>query len=418
VDFNKLIARAKAILLSPKSEWPVIAGEPASAGDLYRNYILALAAIPAVFTFLQMSVIGTNVWMAGKVRLGVGAGLSSAIVSYVLTLVGVYVMALIVEALAPTFGGQKDRVQALKAVAYASTASWVSGIGAILPGLGWLILLAGGCYSIYLLYLGLPHTMKSPAQKSLGYTVVTFIAAFVLYLIIGAIAASLVGGSYMRGASTFGGGSDLNIDKDSPLGQMEQWGKNVEEASKRLEAAQQSGDQAAQADALAQMMGAALGGASTTKVESLTPERLKSFLPESLAGLQRSSLSAERNQAMGMQRSEARATYSSGAGRSGNVEITDTGSAKGLLALAGWSGMESEQESDSGYEKTYRQDGRLVHEQWDRAGSYGEYSVVLGDRFTVKVDGEADGIGDLKATLGQLDLRGLEALKDDGVAAN
>lgn len=40
MDFNKLIARVKAILFTPKTEWPVIAGEPATIADLYKNYIL------------------------------------------------------------------------------------------------------------------------------------------------------------------------------------------------------------------------------------------------------------------------------------------------------------------------------------------------------------------------------------------
>jgi len=416
MDFNKIIARAKAILLTPRSEWPAIADEPATAGDLYKNYIVVLAAIPAVFSFLQMSLLGVSVPFAGTVRIGVGAGLSTAIVTYVLTLAGVFITALIIEALAPTFGGQKDRMQALKTVAYSSTAGWVAGVGAIIPGLGWLISLAGGIYSIYLLYLGLPHTMKCPVEKSVGYTVVSIIAAFVLYLIIAAVAGSLAGGSMGRGMTFGGAHSDVQFDQDSPMGQMEQWGKNVEEAGKRLEAAQKSGDQSAQADALAQMMGATMGGAGAAKVESLAPDRLKSFLPESLAGLQRASAAAERNQAMGLQISEARATYSGGSGRSIELEITDTGSAKGLLSLAGWAGMEGERESSDGYEKTYRKDGRLIHEEWNRNESYGEYSVVLGDRFTVKVNGEAGSVNELVAALGEVDLRGLEALKHEGVS--
>ena len=118
---------------------------------------------------------------------------------------------------------------------------------------------------------------------------------------------------------------------------------------------------------------------------------------------------------MGLQITEAKATYAREDGRSVNLEITDAGTAKGLLAFAGWAGMESESESSSGYEKTYRRDGRLIHERWDGDARSGEYGIVLGDRFSVQVNGAADSIDELKSALAELDLRALEALKNEGV---
>ncbi len=129
MDLNKLIARVKAILLTPKTEWPVIAGEPTTVADLYKGYIVWLAAIPPIFTFLKMSLIGATVPFAGTFRIGVGAGLTQLILSYVLSLAMFYVVALIIDALAPNFGGTRDRVQALKTITYAYTASCVAGIG-------------------------------------------------------------------------------------------------------------------------------------------------------------------------------------------------------------------------------------------------------------------------------------------------
>jgi Yip1 domain len=409
VDLNKLIARVKAILLTPKTEWPVVAGEPTTVADLYKGYIVWLAAIPAVFTFIKLSMIGIP--FVGT--FGVGAGLSSMLLGYVLSLVMVYVVALIVDALAPTFGAQKDRIQALKTVAFAYTASWIAGIGQILPGLAWLVTIAGAIYSIYLLYLALPHTMKAPQDKAAGYAAASIVVAFLLNLVIGALVAGVSGLSpWSRGSVFSSVDNDVQFDKDSPIGKLEQWSKGVEEAGQKLEAAGKSGDQDAQAEALTQMLGAALGGG---QVESLPTERLKPFVPESLGGMARTDFSVERNQAMGLQITEAKATYAREDGRSVNLEITDAGTAKGLLAFAGWAGMESESETSSGYEKTYRRDGRLVHERWDGGASSGEYGVVLGERFMVKVNGGADSIDDLKALLGDLDLRALEALKNEGV---
>ena len=82
MDFNKLIARVKNILLTPKTEWPVIAAEPDTVQGLYKNYIMILAAIPAVIAFLRYSVFGVGIpIVGGTFRLGIGAGLVQMIVT-------------------------------------------------------------------------------------------------------------------------------------------------------------------------------------------------------------------------------------------------------------------------------------------------------------------------------------------------
>ncbi len=393
MDTDKLIARVKAILMTPKTEWPVIAAEPATVPDLYKNYIVFLAAIPAIAGFIKGSLIGYG-GFGFHFRTPIGAGITGMIVTYALSLALIYVMALIVNALAPTFDGQKNPIQAMKVVAYAYTASWIAGAFQIIPGIGWLVMLAGGIYSIYLLYLGLSPTMKSPVEKSGGYTAVSIVIAIVLswiiMLIVGGIigTGAMMGGAAMSGAQLGNSSSDVTIDKDSALGKLNAFSKNMEAASKQMQTAQKSGDADAQGKAIGAMLGAATGSGT---VEALAPAMLKPFVPDSLSGLKRTEVSAERNGAMGMQFSEARGTYSDGAGKSLNLEISDLGSAKGMLALAGWAG------------------------QWDSQSKSGEYSIVLGDRFTVKVSGNADSMDQLKAAVASLNLGGLEALKDQGV---
>ena len=420
MDFNKLIARVKNILLTPKTEWPVIAGETESVQSLYLNYILVLAAIPAVFGFIKNSILGTS-FFGVTVHTPIGAGITGMIVYYVLSLVMVFVMALIVDALAGTFGAQKNQVQALKTVAYAYTASWIAGIAAILGVLGILVALAGGIYSIYLLYLALPNTMKCPPDKAGGYTAVSIICAIVLSWIVMLFVGAIIGTS-MLGAgamhlgsnsiSVDGSDSNVSVDKNSALGALVAMGQNAQKASKQMEAAQKSGDANAQAQAAGQMLGAVLGGGS--QVEALAPEAIKAFVPDTLAGMKRTSVSAERNGAMGMQVSNATATYSDGQ-HTLHLEIADTGSAKGIMALAGAVGVESDNETDHGYDKTYKQDGRLVHEQWDTQSKDGEFGIILGNRFSVKVSGNADSIDTLKAAVGSVKLADLEALKNQGV---
>ena len=132
-------------------------------------------------------------------RLGIGLGLTAAIVEYAISLAAVYGMALVIESLAPNFGGEPNRIQALKVAAYSYTASWVAGCAQMLPGLYALVALAGAIYSFYLLYLGLPSTMKVLPERAGGYAAVAVIVALVLGWIIGMITGGITGVSFSDG---------------------------------------------------------------------------------------------------------------------------------------------------------------------------------------------------------------------------
>ena len=412
MDFGKIIDRIKNILTTPKTEWPVIAAEPATVNGLYTGYIAILAALPAIASFIKGSLIGHSLFGV-TVRSPVGMGIVGMILQYLLALVLVYVMALIINALAPTFGGKKDMVQALKTITYAWTASWIAGIAVILPWIGVLILIVGLVYAIYLFYLGLPSTMKCPADKAGGYTAVSIVITVVLGWIFALIVGSVVGTAAISGAHISNSSGDVTLDSNSALGKLAAMGQRAEQAGKEMEAAQKSGDAAAQHDAMGKMMGAVSGTSGT--VEALAPDRIKAFLPDSLGDLKRTSMSAERNNAMGMQISQASADYRGDNNQHISLEVSDTGGAKGFMAMAAAMAPEEEKQTEHGYEKTYTADGNLVHETWDDQSKSGEYSVVVGKRFTVKATGNTDSIDQLKQAVASIDLGKLESLKDAGV---
>lgn len=411
MNFQKLQTRVLAILKSPKTEWPVIAGEQTTVKELYIGYIVVLAAISSVAGFIKMSLIGIDMPMLGTYRAGIGAGIGNMLFTYVLTLAAVYVIGLVVNMLAPTFGGVKNDIQALKVVAYSYSASWVAGVFQIVPGIGLLLALAGSIYSIYLLYLGLPVLMRCPREKAIGYTAVTIVLSMIITMAISFVAGGITGGmGVMPGSQMESGGG---FDKDSPGGKMEDWAKKMESAGKEMEKAQQSGDAKQQQEAMTKMMTTALGSDGT--VETLAPEKIKTFLPDTLSGYTRSSVSAERTAAMGFQISNATASYENGSGNMLDVEITDMGVAKGVMALAGWFGVEQEKTTETGYEKTYKQGNEFVHEQWDSLNGSGEYTRIIGERFMVKISGSAVDIEVFRDAVKGIDLAGLEALKAEGV---
>ncbi|TBR36319.1 MULTISPECIES: Yip1 family protein [Dyella] len=411
MDFGKIIARAKAVLTTPQTEWPKIGAEPATIQGLYTGYILWLAALPLVARFIKDSLLGTSA-LGMSFRVPVGAGIGMLIVSYALSLAVLYVLALIVSALAPSFGGQKSSVQALKVIAYSWTAYWVASVAVLIPWIGWLVSIAGLVYAIYLMYLGLPHTMRSPVEKSAGYTAVSVIIGILLSLAVGAIVGGIFASAVMGGMNLPNQTGHVTFDKDSAMGKLAAMGERAEAANKELEAAQKSGDTAAQNAAMSKVMGAAMG--NDGNVQSLSADQMRGFLPDSVLGWKRENLSAERNAAMGMQVTTARAQYTDG-NHSIELEVVDTGSMKGMMEMASAMAPEQEQSTEHGYEKTYSQNGRLVQESWDKQSNDGTFSVVVGKRFTVKASGQVDSVDQLKEAVGTVDLSKLESLKDAGV---
>jgi Yip1 domain len=188
-----VVDRAKNIVLTPRAEWAAIDAEPRDINDIYKSYMVPLALIPALAGFIGTSIIGVGIPGVGTVRIGFFAGLISAVLQFALSLALVYVLALIIDALAPTFQGQKNTLAAFKVAAYSMTPTWLAGIFAIIPSISFLTLL--GLYGIYVLYLGLPLLMRTPQDKALGYTAVVVLSAIVLSIVFAAVLGLFLGRS-------------------------------------------------------------------------------------------------------------------------------------------------------------------------------------------------------------------------------
>ncbi len=414
-----LIERAKNICLSPKTEWDVISAETTETQALMLGYVAPLAAIGAVAGFVGNSIIGHSSFFLGNYRTPVFMGLGIAVLTFVMAFVAVFVLSLIINALAPTFGGEKNSAQAMKVAVYSYTPAWIVGIFHLIPGLGILTLL--GLYALYLLYLGLPKLMKSPEDKAVGYTAVVVICAIVLSIVIGVLT-TCIGGAGMMASGALGGlnsrssGPDIVVDKDSALGKLQDFGKSMEAAGKKMETAEKSGDQAAQMAAATGALGALLGGGKN--VEAIGVDQLKTFIPETLSGLAKKSSKAEKNGMAGLMVSKAEATYGDDSGKSIELELSDTGGASGLMGLATSMNVQGEKEDESGSEKTTKVNGRMVTEKVSKTGGANEYSVVVGGRFVVSAKGRGLSIGDVRNAVTSIDLAKLESMKDNGVTAS
>jgi hypothetical protein len=187
----ELVPRVKDILLKPKETWLEIKNEPTETRELFTSYAAVLAAIPAAASFVGFSLVGMSL-LGLRYRQPFFSGIGHLIVSYVFSLLGLYVVGLIIDALAPSFGSRKNPVQAMKVAVYSWTPAWVAGILLIIPSLAPLAMLVS-LYSLYLFYLGLPVLMETPADKVTGYVIVTILVSIIVSIVIGSLSSALFG---------------------------------------------------------------------------------------------------------------------------------------------------------------------------------------------------------------------------------
>ncbi|MGY6627661.1 MAG: Yip1 family protein [Oceanicaulis sp.] len=187
---RSLFERAKAIILKPTQTWARIDGEQTPVRELFLFYALPLAAIGPVAGFLGGQIFGRGQSILGTLyRPSFFNALFAGVVQYVFALIGVAVLAFIINAFARQFGGVSNRVQAFKVAVYGSTAAWLAGIFQLVPALSVLGIV--GLYSLYLIYLGLPKLMKAPQDKALIYVIVTVVTAVLVWVVAGALGAAL-----------------------------------------------------------------------------------------------------------------------------------------------------------------------------------------------------------------------------------
>jgi hypothetical protein len=172
-----LALRAKAMLIDPFAEWPAIEREPGDPAYLLSRYVAVLALIPAASSFIGTSLIGV-VANGTTVRTPVFNGLFGAVFGYVVSCAIVLLLGLVINLVAPAFGGRRDFDSAFKLAVYSFTPVWLAGLFLLLPGLHFLVLT--GCYGAYILWLGLPRLTKSPERQALSFAAVIFVCAFAL----------------------------------------------------------------------------------------------------------------------------------------------------------------------------------------------------------------------------------------------
>ena len=386
-----ILERLKRILLTPRSEWPVIATEPASVRSIYSDYVVYLAAVPVICAAIGSLVFGYSA--AGfTVRPSVFGAIETAVVQYALQLGGVYVFALIIDMLTPQFGGSSDRVRAFKLAAYSATASWAAGVFALVPALAFLSIL--GLYSLYLLYTGAPVLMHVRDDNAVPFTLAVIGVGILLSIVATILLAALTPGinpgpnSRMSGKVSLPGGGSVD------LSQLDEATKRLDSITKQMEKAGQNGE----------------GADGASEPPGITPQQLKEFLPESLpGGYSKERASATSAGAGGFSIVSADAFYSKGEA-SISISLSDIGAAGAFASIGGMFGAFANEETETSYSKFGEVDGRMTMESYDRQNGSGSYAVLAGKRILIEAKGDHAPIADLIAAVHAVDPAKVEAL--------
>ncbi|WP_066810449.1 Yip1 family protein [Sphingomonas asaccharolytica] len=383
-----MIGRIQRLILKPKDEWSAIDAEPMTVQGILMGWVAPLAAIGPAARLIQSQVFPMSVFGVTWRPPLIGA-IVTAVLTWALAIASTYVWALIIDALAPSFGGTKSQISALKAAAFSGTAAWICGIFGILPFLGILAIL--GLYSIYLFWVGGPMLMKVPQDKAPGFIIVSIIVGAVAMVVASMIALAIGGAMFAMTPNAFGpaGGGTITVGGTTlDTGKLNDAAAKMQAASSSMEASVKGGNGA---------------------VKAVDPGALQNLLPGSISGWNRTSVENQGGAAGGIGGSNARAEFQSG-DQSFSLSVTDTGVLGNIATLGGALNTSSSKQTTTGYEKSEMQGGNMVEEKWDNQSKSGSYSVLVASRFSVEASGSAPSIDTLKSAVASVNLGQLQSM--------
>jgi hypothetical protein len=359
-----IFARAKAIILTPKDEWPKIESESKPQAAILKTYVIPLTAIGPIALFIGRVVFGFDAGIV-TIHYPLVGSIIAAVVSFAIVIAGVFVTAYLADMLATNFGGTANKANAFKLAAYGMTAWWLSGIFFILPQLWFFTIL--GAYSIFLLYTGVTPLMKVPEDKAIGYTAVLVICAGIILAISSSITnriatPSLSSMSISANAIKLPGGGTFDTSKVGAMSQQ-------------------------------------LESATNGKTQPVDAAKMQALLPQAIGSYQRT---ATESTGMGAIGSEADGTYTAGE-NSFHLKITDMSALGAIAGLGSAMGVSNNREDANGYERTGTVNGQMQTESWNKTDGRGKYSVIVGNRFMIEAEGKTASVDELKAAVATVD---------------
>ena len=187
-----MIHHVLGLFTHPEQEWKEIRGEEESISHMYFTHVLILAAIPAISAYIGTSQVGWIIGNGDPVKLTTASALQMTVMTYIAMLIGIGAMGAFIHWMSRTYDSNPTITQCVVFAAYNATPLFIGGLAALYPNL-WLSMLVGTaaiCYTVYLLYVGIPVFMGIPEEE--GFVYASSILAIGLVMLVPMMAMSVV----------------------------------------------------------------------------------------------------------------------------------------------------------------------------------------------------------------------------------
>ncbi len=168
-----MIANPFGFLFFPLKQWQLTATLKPDQYTPYLLYPVLLALIPGIAWYYGTTVSGWAVGDGeGVTRLTTQSALKLIIAFYFTMLISIAVVGYSISWMAKTYGVETTTSKGIVVSAFAATPLFIIGVVGFYPVL-WLDLSLGVfavCWSVYLLYTGIPIVMKMPKEQGFLYT--------------------------------------------------------------------------------------------------------------------------------------------------------------------------------------------------------------------------------------------------------
>lgn len=178
---SKIINRVKAILFKPGTAFDEFKAEALTENELFKGYLIFIAAVPAIGGFFGSLFVGENFFRA----------LLWAVLFFGFSIGGVWATAKTLNFFARSFRAEQDYVAFLKLSAYTFTPVFLACFFFLIPPIYGFALL--GIYGFYVFWVGLPKLVDCPAEELFNFRFIGAITVFVTILVILTLSALISG---------------------------------------------------------------------------------------------------------------------------------------------------------------------------------------------------------------------------------
>jgi len=185
-----ILQHTLGIFTNPDREWARIRGEEQSFFAVYLNHVPILALIPVIAAYFGVTQVGWSVGSGSVVKLTTDSALMLSISAYVAQLVAVYMLGEYINWMSRSFGVKDDAAhrhyEGTALAVYSAIPMMLAGVVLLYPQL-WLVagvFIVAGCYSVYLIYEGIPILMNIPKEQGFIYASSVITVGLVLAVVV------------------------------------------------------------------------------------------------------------------------------------------------------------------------------------------------------------------------------------------